>query len=515
MEAASLRSPAQRSIPRPRTGDLVAGASVAMVLIPQSLAYSELAGMPPVHGLYASALPPLLAAFFASSPYLQTGPVAITSLLTFGALSTQAPPGSGEYVALGLLLAGVVGVVRLLIGWLRAGVIAYLMSQPLLMGFTPAAAILIAASQLPAALGASPPTDSVLPAAGWALVHPADWRLDTVAFAAGALGLMLAGRRIHPLFPGVLIAVVAAVTIGSASDYGGTTVGNIDPGLPPLSLDLPWASLGSLIVPGAVIALVGFAEAGSIARVFAAADRKPWSSDREFVSQGVANLTSAVSGGYPVGGSFSRSSLNRLAGAETRWSGAVTGLVVLAALPFVSLLAPAPSAVLAAVVIGAVLGLIRLGRPLRLWRYSKPQFAVAWITFGLTLALAPHIERAVLIGVGLSVAVHLWRQMSLEVESEVRGSELVLRPRGVLWFGSSPRLEEEFMALLARNRGAESVAVELDGLGRLDTTGALALRGLLRHADNAGMRVELREVPPQFRRLTDGLLSKDGAHPLG
>lgn len=489
-----------------RFADVIAGVSVALVLIPQSLAYAEIAGMPPVRGLYAAALPPLLAAFVASSPYLQTGPVAITALLTFGALSVQAEPGSPQYVELGLLLALIVGAVRVLIGLSRAGTVAYLMSQPMLMGFTPAAALLIASSQLPAATGADPPGGGVITDAGWTLANPGAWELGAALIALATLALVLGGRRLNPLFPGIVVAVLAGIAVGSLAGYPGEVVGSIPSGFPPISLDLPWAELPALAVSGAVIALVGFSEAASISRVFAERDRRRWDPNREFVSQGVANLAASVSGGFPVGGSFSRSSLNRMAGARSRASGAVTGLVVLAFLPFAALLEPLPTAVLGAIVIAAVAELVRLGPALRLRHVSRPQFAVAMVTFALTLLLEPHVEYAVVAGVGLSLGIHLWRQLSLDVESSVDDGVLRLWLRGDLWFGNARQLEDELGRRLAAHPEARRIAVHLGGLGRLDTTGALALRSFVAQAREGDAEVELYEVPPALRRLTEGIV---------
>lgn len=493
-------------------GDVIAGVSVALVLIPQSLAYADLAGMPAYRGLFASTLPLVAAALLASSPYLQTGPVAITSLLTLAALDGRAPLASDDYVALALLLALIVGAARVALGLLRGGVLAYLMSQPMLSGFMPAAAILIASSQLPVALGSMPPDGGLLGEAIWAVSHPATWQPGAIALSAATLGLMLGGRRFSPFFPGVLVAVAGAIAFSSFASYGGDTLGTIPVGGLPLSLDLPWAALPSLLVPGVVIALVGFAEPASIARSFALEERTRWDPDREFLSQGVANLVAGVSGGFPVGGSFSRSSLNRLAGARTRLSGAITGLVVLAFLPFAALLAPLPRAVLGAIVIGAVLGLIRLGPVLSLWRFSRPQFAVATSTFVLTLALAPRVERAVLIGVALSIGVHLWRELHLDLEVETRDDHtLILRPKGVLWFGSAQNLEQRFLDLLSRTPKAQRLELHLDALGRIDVTGALALRRVLAEARRSGLAVDVLGVQPAHERLVSAVVRAEQA----
>jgi len=501
------RAPGRRDLRRrDLIGDLVAGLSVAVVGVPQALAYADLAGMPPVQGLYATAMPPLVAALFASSPYLQTGPVAITSLLTFGALSAQAPPGSDHYVELGLMLALVVGVVRIALGTLRAGVVAYLMSQPMLLGFVPAAAVIIVASQVPEALGAESTGDAPLEQAARSLAHPERWEPAALALALLVLALVFGGRRLHALFPGVLAAAALGILATVLAGYGGSTVAEIPESLPPISAALPWSDLPRLLVPGGVIALVGFAEAASISRRFASEERSPWSPDREFVSQGAANVTAAFTGGMPCGGSFSRSSVNRMSGARTRLSGAVTGVAVLAFLPFASILEPLPTAVLGGIVIAAVLPLIRLSPMLALWRLSPPQFGVAVVTFAATLALSPRIERGVLIGIGLSLLVFLWRMLRLDVDVTVDGEAIELRPRGVLWFATAQKLGDVLLEVLARERHVRSLRLDLSGVGRVDTTAAIAIRGLIGDARRAGLEVRLENVPPRSMALVEGLL---------
>jgi len=500
------QAPSQVRSRRPVAGDLVAGVSVALVLIPQSLAYATLAGMPPERGLLAATVPLIVAAPLLSSPYLQNGPTAVTALLTFGALSTIAEPGSDEYVALGLLLALIVGALRVAAGLLRAGVVAYLMSRPMLLGFIPAAATLIVASQLPNALAAEAPDGGVLERAGWALVHPGAWQPAALAMSATALIAVLGGRKVHALFPGVLVAVVAATLYSAVVGYDGPVVGTLEGALPAVSLDVRWSQLPVLLVPGLVIALVGFAEPASIARSFAAQDRQSWNADREFVSQGAANLAAGLTGGFPVGGSFSRSSLNRLAGARTAWSGAITGIVVLALLPAVSLLEDLPVAVLGAIVIAAAVNLFRL-RPVRqTWGQSRPAGLIAVGTFVATLAFSPRIERGVLVGVGLSIAVHLWRELRIDMTVWREDDTLHLRPQGVLWFGAVQALEDRLLGELARERDASALVLHLDGVGRLDITAASALRLAMDEARRAGVRVAVEGTRPADQRLVDRVL---------
>ena len=216
---------------------------------------------------------------------------------------------------------------------------------------------------------------------------------------------MFGGRRLHRLFPGVLLAVAVGLVISTATGYSGSVVGELGGGFVPLGVDFRWSSTAELLLPAAVIALIGFAEPSAIARTFAAIDNERWDASRELVSQGVANLAAGVSGAFPVGGSFSRSALNRLAGAQSRWAGAITGVVVLLMLPLTPVLTDLPEAVLGAIVIGAVL---RLADVRGVWRLRDESIAHAVAGIGTlvaTLATAPRIERGVVIGIVLSIGV--------------------------------------------------------------------------------------------------------------
>ena len=490
--------------------DVVAGLSVALVLAPQSMAYAELAGLPSHHGLYAAALPPIAAAFLASSPYLQTGPVALTALLTLGALTPLAPPGSAEFVGLAALLALVVGVARLAFGLLKAGWLSYLMSRPILIGFTSAAAILILGSQLPGAVGSVPPPGSVLSRAWWVLSHPGSWEGASVALALVTVLVVQGARHVHRLIPGVLVAAVIGMVFSITTGYTGPTLGAVSAGLPPFSLRLPWASLPLLLVPGGVIALVGFAEAASISRVFAAEDRQKWDADREFLSQGMANLAAGLTGGFPVGGSFSRSSLHRLSGATSRWGGLITGVAILAFLPFADVMGPLPRAVLAGIVIAAVGSLVRPRDLLDLWSLSRPQAVVGLGTFASTLILAPRIEQAVLLGVIMAMTVHMWRELTPGVAARSEGSTLHLEPSGVLWFGSAPALEDRVFACLAEQPETTHVVINCSGLGRIDLTGAHTLLELLDQVRKAGVDIRLVGVPDHALRILNGVARSEG-----
>lgn len=489
----------------------MAGITVALVLVPQSLAYAEIAGTPPVNGLYTAAAATVAGGLVGSSPYLQTGPVALTSLLTFGALAPLTQAGTTLFAAHAALLALVVGVVRVLLGALRWGVLAYLMSQPVVAAFTVAAAMLILASQIPALVDVETGSDSPFVAAGQALADPGRWDAVGIGVGLGTIAIIVVGRRFGPRFPGALLSTLLGLGMSAAGLIAVTAVGDIPSGLPPVSVGLPWGTLGSLVLPGIVIALVGFAEPASIARRYAAEDRMSWNPNKEFIGQGLANIASGMFSGYPAGGSFSRSALNRASGASTRWSGVITGLVVLAVMPVASVLSNLPKAVLSGLVIAAVLSLIEVRPFLETWQFSRPQFVVAIVTLVATLVSAPRVERGIVLGVALSLAVHLWRELRIDTDTWVDGATLHVRPQGVLYFGSAPALESDVMRLIAGSPDLRSVVVHLDRLGRLDLTGALILRSLLDDLRAGGTQVHVEGTPPQAERLVSTVLGRHRA----
>ncbi len=484
----------------PSTGDLIAGVSVALVVIPQSLAYAELAGLPAQYGLFAAALPSLLAAAFVSSPYLQTGPGALTALLTFGALESLARPQSTDYIELAALLAVMVGVIRMTLGLLRLGGVAYLLSDPVMLGFTSGAAVLIVSSQLPKVFDVAPAGDGILQDAFHVLVNPGDWHWEALAFSALTLVAVFGGRRVHRFFPGVLLAVAAGVIISIGLGYDGSTIGELGGGFIPIGFEFPTGSVGDLAIPAFVIALVGFAEPASIARSFAAEERMTWNANREMFGQGIANLASGISGAFPVGGSFARSSLNRMAGATSPWAGAITGGFVLVALPFTPLLEELPRAVLGAIVVGAVFKLAKLGELYHLVTQNRLQAFVGIGTFVATLLSAPRVERGVLVGIGLALAAHLYREMSVSTESVLDGDKLTVSPQGVLWFASIPQIERLIRSELAAQPDIDHVVIDLGAVGRLDYSGAAALGRIIEELRRAEVIVDVTNVKPGSAR---------------
>lgn len=476
-----------------------------MVLIPQSLAYAELAGLPPFIGLFAAAFPLLAFAFLASSPYLQTGPVAVTSLLTLSALPEVAP---SEIPKLAALLAMLVGVFRLALGVGRLGNVVRLMSSPVVLGFTNGAAVVIVASQLPKALGSQPPDGTVLGEFWWALTHPSSWTVAAIGLSIMTVLLFRGPRLLYgrapwlKLFPGVLVAVVIGIVYSQATSYGGRKIDDIPEGLPPFSLSLPWGQTPSLLVGALVIALVGFAEPASIARTFANETGQRWNANQEMFASGVANVVASFSGAYPVGGSFSRSSVNRLAGADTRWSGGVTGVIVLAFLPFASVLEPLPTAVLGAIVCGAVVTLLKPRVLLGLWKRSKAEALLAWATFAATIIVTPKVERAVIVGVALTVIVHFARRFTLQSTTAPDGS-IVVEPVGMLWLGSKNSFEASLRD--AAESTGQSVVIDFEQTPFLDDAIVDSMARVAEEMRARGQEMSWRNEPAGSEMLLAGV----------
>ncbi len=401
--------------------DFVAGITVALVLIPQSMAYAQLAGLPAYYGLYAAFLPGMVAALWGSSKQLATGPVAVVSLLTASALAPFAQIGSEQFVALAILLALLVGLVQLVLGVFKLGVVVNFLSHPVIVGFTNAAAIIIGLSQLNKIFGVKMPRSEHFLNDIWAVVQNlggTHW--PTLVMGVVAFAMMWAMRKYLPKLPGVLIAVVLTTLASWAIGFeamGGQVVGTIPPGLPHVAvppLDLGIA--GQLITSAVIIALVGFMEAISIAKAMAAKTKDRVDPNQELIGQGLANVVGSFTQAYPSSGSFSRSAVNLNAGARTGMSSVFTGLIVLGTLLLLTpLLYHLPQAVLAAVIMMAVVGLINFKAIKHAWEANKHDGVASVVTFLATLAFAPHLDNGILVGAGLAVGLFLYRTMKPRV----------------------------------------------------------------------------------------------------
>ena len=369
---------AETCTPRPgsteeRLADLVAGVSVAFVCVPQSLAYAALAGLSPHQGLHSNAVAPLGAAPFASSRYLQTGACAMSSLLTSAALlSCGLQPGSAAFCGGATLLALLVGCLRVALSLLNGGSLIRRLPPSILDGFVCGACWLVAATQLPVILGASPPPGMhYLAAAVWLLMRPQLWQPGSLLLAIATAGCLLGCKRIHPLLPGAVVATLIGCAASALGLPVGESVGAITAGLPALAdpRNLPWHLLPQLAGAAAAITIAGVAEACAIGSRFALLDGERWDPNKELGSQGAACLASAAFGGFPVAGALSRTSLARAAGARTQLSHVFTAVAVLLFLPLgAPLLAVLPKAVLGGLVATAVFPVLRPSSGLSLTR---------------------------------------------------------------------------------------------------------------------------------------------------
>ncbi|MEP6011819.1 MAG: sulfate permease [Parasphingorhabdus sp.] len=410
------------------TNDGVAAIIVTIMLIPQSLAYAMLAGLPPEIGLYASILPLIAYAIFGTSRTLAVGPVAVVSLMTLTAASAIAPPGSAEFIAAALVLALLSGLFLLLLGIFKLGFLANLLSHPVVSGFITASGIIIATSQLKTIFGIKASGAAMPELLSSIAATIGTTNLPTLIIGVCATAFLFWVRKgLKPLLvrlglparPAELIAKagpIAAVAVSTIVTIlfdleaeGVKVVGDIPQSLPPFSVPLVDLELWkTLAIPALLLSIIGFVESVSVGQTLAAKRRQRIDPDQELIGLGAANLSAAFSGGYPVTGGFARSVVNFDAGAETPAAGAYTAIgITLAALFLTPLLASLPIATLAATIIVAVLSLVDFKTPLTIWRYSKMDFAAMAATIGVTLLAG--VEPGVIAGVSLSLALFLWR----------------------------------------------------------------------------------------------------------
>lgn len=410
------------------TNDLIAAAIVTVMLIPQSLAYAMLAGLPPEIGLYASILPIIAYAVFGSSRALAVGPVAVISLMTLTAASNVAEPGSAEFIAAALVLALLSGLILALMGLLRLGFLANLLSHPVVSGFITASGIIIATSQLKSILGIQASGEAMPELLQTLIQNIAQMNIPTLLIGVAATAFLFWVRKgLKPLLIKLGLAPraaeltakagpIAAVALSTLAVIwfdleakGVKVVGSIPQSLPPFTMPLLDLALWQqLAVPALLLSVIGFVESVSVAQTLAAKKRQRIDPDQELIGLGAANIAASFSGGYPVTGGFARSVVNFDAGAETPAAGAYTAIgIAIAALFLTPLLASLPIATLAATIIVAVLSLVDLKKPTEIWRYSKPDFAAMAATVLVTLFAG--VEPGVIAGVALSLALFLWR----------------------------------------------------------------------------------------------------------
>ncbi|WP_457570676.1 SulP family inorganic anion transporter [Desulfovulcanus sp.] len=632
--------------------DAVAGLTVALVLIPQSMAYAQLAGLPAYYGLYASFLPPMIAALFGSSRQLATGPVAVVSLMTAASLEPLATAGSEAFIAYAIILAFTVGIFQFMLGVLRLGLVVNFLSHPVVNGFTNAAAIIIASSQLSKLFGVYVDKAAHHYETIWRVIQAAfdytHW--PTLLMGALAFAIMYGLKKINPRIPNVLVAVVVTTLIswlsgfehnyfasinqiysqeaqeniakyneailaiadlgakranlsnkldkiikeqgehslaaldikhdlevievkmnrykGLAHNYrtrlramkfvgvetdtgmsfwpkdkvpsglktdgrvwrikvknkvlktdkllmmgGGAVVGNIPAGLPTLSMPKINLSIIFKLLPyAAIISLLGFMEAISIAKAMAAKTGQRLDPNQELIGQGLANIVGAIGKSYPVSGSFSRSAVNLQAGAETGLSSVFTSLaVVICLLFFTPLLYHLPQAVLAAVIMMAVIGLINVSGFIHAWKAQWYDGAISIISFICTLAFAPHLDKGIMVGVVLSLIVFFYKSMRPTVARLAMHEDLALKNAeaynlkecghvaairfdGPLFFANASYLEDKVTEIMQTKPELKHILIVADGINDMDASGEEALSLLVDRVRSAGCGISFAEL---------------------
>ncbi|MBC8513549.1 MAG: sulfate permease [Candidatus Thioglobus sp.] len=535
------------SNPKTLKADILAGLTVGFVIVPQSMAYAQLAGLGPQYGLYAAFLPVLVAAVMGSSRQLSTGPVAVVSLLTAAALGEIVTDPS-SYAVYAALLALIVGLFQFLLGVLRLGFVVNFLSHPVVTGFTSAAAIIIGASQLPKVFGirviSSNDSDWVsacqtlsIPeriesgdVGGLHTICNADQSYETIArlleaafyfthlptLAMALMGMVgiLILQRFFPRMPAILTVAVLSTAASFLIDYqgmGGTIVNSINiNGL--FSFKIPrfdFNVMGTLFVYAITISLIGFMEAISVAKSMAASTKQRLDVNQELIGQGLSNVTSSFFQGYPVSGSFSRSAVNLTAGAVTGFSSVVTAAIVgITILWLTPLLYHLPLATLAAIILMSVASLIHFAPLKHAWKVEKHDGLVGLLTFVMTLVFAPNLENGIAFGVIMSLGLFLYRTMEpnfseLSVEhgsiiasrfaddsNEASNVVKVAKWSGSLYFANAAYFETKLLELIAKNNEElKYIIVDVASIVQVDASGEQVLSGLVETCSNSGVEI--------------------------
>lgn len=479
-----------------------AGFSVALLMVPQSVAYAALAGMPLVTGLYAALLPAVVGVLWGGSTRLSIGPSALTCVLISASLAGMAQPGSALWVELAIWLALLAGTLQLLMGLLRYGWLLNLISSPVMMGFTQAAGLLVMASQLPAISGWQP---------------GGNIQASDLAFGLGSLAALFAAKKWLPKWPSIMLVVAATAGISYAMGFaqqGGAVIGALPASLPTLSLPslLPWSELGLLLGPALLIALVSFLEAASSAKTENQKEGTLWLENQDLIGQGMAKITSALCGSFATSTSFSRSAISLASGAKTGWAAIATASFVLLAVYASPALFHVPRAVLAAIVILAVSSLIQPKAFVKLWQISRIEASTAGLTFAITLLSTPRIYWGVLAGVliGLSHFLHTRLhpriiEVGLHDDGSLRDRHLwqlpplaqnvfALRMDAELDFAAASSFEKYITEKLRDLPGIQHVCLFAQPINRIDATGVETLQQLRKQLSQRHIQLHISGI---------------------
>ncbi len=500
-------------------GDLIAGITVAMMLIPQAMSYALLAGLPPYIGLYASVLPLVVYAVFGTSRQLAVGPVAMVALLVSSGVGTMADIGSERYIALAILLSLMVGAIQFGMGAFRLGFLTNFMSHPVISGFTSAAALIIGFSQLKHLVGLPlPRTENIAETLWQTLSQLGDINPATFAIGAGGIVLLLVLKRISPLLPGAMIAVVASTLVVWLFDLntlaGVSVVGSVPAGFPEFSVPaISFTDMKELLPIALTISIVGFLESIAVAKKIASQKHYDIDANKELIGLGLANLAGAFFKAMPVTGGFSRTAVNNNAGANTGLAAIVTAVLIAIALLFLTpLFYYIPKAILGSVIMVAVFGLIDIQEVKHLWKVKKDDLALLAFTFLATLTLG--VETGIFLSVGLSMlwfvikttrphyavlgrlpGTDVYRNVKRHSEATTEDQVLAIRFDAQFYYGNVSFLKETIKRAEAEMKTPlKAVVLDACSINQLDSSADTALHELLRDYRMRGIDLFLANV---------------------
>lgn len=495
-------------------GDLVAGLTVGVMLIPQGMAYAMIAGLPPIYGLYAATIPLIIYAILGTSRQLAVGPVAMVSLLTASAIGTMAEGGSELYILLAITLAFLVGVIQFSLGVFRLGFLVNFLSHPVISGFTSAAALIIGLSQLKHLLGVeiarSHHVHEILLGA-IEQFEAINW--VTVAIGVGGIFLIKGSKKINKALPGPLLAVVFGIIVViafSLTQQGVKIVGEIPNGLPSFSMpDFSMDTLGVLIPTALAISLVSFMESIAVAKAIQAKHKNyKVDSNQELIALGMSNIGGSFLQSFPVTGGFSRTAVNDQSGAKTGLASVISALLIIVTLLFLtSWFYYLPKAILASVIMVAVFGLIDVKEARHLWHADRSDFWMLIVTFVSTLALG--IEMGIGIGVILSLAMIIFRTTKPHIaelgkvpgtslyrniyrfkEVTDRPDLLIIRFDAQLYFANINYFADKIEELSAQKGDSlKAIILNFDSINNIDSSASHAIEELLENFQARKIRI--------------------------
>jgi SulP family sulfate permease len=508
------------------TGDLSAGLTVGVMLIPQGMAYALIAGLPPIYGLYASLVPLVIYALFGTSRQLAVGPVAMVSLLVAAAVGPIAGGDTQLYIGLALLLSLMVGLLQFGLGLARFGFLVNFLSHPVLAGFTSAAALIIGLSQLKHLLGISIERSHYIHEILWTAVQKAG-AVDpmTLVLGLGSIALLVGLRWWKKSFPGALAAVVLTTlaTWGfGLHEMGVAIVGSVPSGLPaPTVPPMDAGAVGDLIPSALAIGLVGFMESIAVAKVYAARHRYEVDANKELVGLGLANVAGAFFSAYPTTGGFSRTAVNDQSGARTNLAAIFSaGIIALTLLFLTPLFYFLPKAVLAAIVMVAVFGLIEWEEVVHLWHVDRTDLALMGVTFTATLGLG--IEQGILTGVIVSLIAVIYqtsqphtaimgrlpdtstyRNLRRNPEALTKSHVVVVRMDANLYFANASAFKDLVLEADVKSPALQTIVIDMYPVNRIDSTGVEALEEVIETCRRHGVTVLLAGVKGPVRDVLD------------